>query len=76
MLLRLVIDKEEQQQLLLCSSQENGDVLRNDESLRSELERLQLAIEYASVSLDKKLVFVLVLKLLLTMTKTVDIIFS
>ena len=38
--------------------------LRNDESLRSELERLQLAIEYASVSLDKKLVFVLVLKLL------------
>ncbi|WZZ52182.1 hypothetical protein YC2023_052289 [Brassica napus] len=48
--------REEQQQLLLCSSQENGDVLRTDESLRSELERLQLAIEYASVSLDKKLV--------------------
>ncbi|KAF2601821.1 hypothetical protein F2Q70_00026654 [Brassica cretica] len=37
--------REEQQQLLLCSSQENGDVLRTDESLRSELERLQLAIE-------------------------------
>ncbi|KAJ4867956.1 Agamous-like MADS-box protein AGL18 [Raphanus sativus] len=38
--------REEGQQLLLCSSsQENGDVLRTDESLRSELERLQLAIE-------------------------------
>ncbi|CAN7135165.1 unnamed protein product [Brassica rapa subsp. narinosa] len=37
--------REEQQQLLLCSSQDNGDVLRTDEPLRSELERLQLAIE-------------------------------
>ncbi|KAF8049252.1 hypothetical protein N665_2263s0004 [Sinapis alba] len=36
---------EQQQQLLLCSSQDNGDVLRTDEPLRSELERLQLAIE-------------------------------
>ncbi|KAL0725499.1 hypothetical protein Bca4012_040098 [Brassica carinata] len=37
--------KREDQPLLLCSSQENGDVLQTDESLRSELERLQLAIE-------------------------------
>ena len=37
--------QKEEQQLLLCSSQDNGDVLGTDESLRSELERLQLAIE-------------------------------
>ncbi|KAJ4885098.1 Agamous-like MADS-box protein AGL18 [Raphanus sativus] len=38
--------QREQQQLLLCSSShENGVVLRKDESMRSELERLQLAIE-------------------------------
>ncbi|KAG2311622.1 hypothetical protein Bca52824_023179 [Brassica carinata] len=34
-----------EQQLLLCSSQDNGDVLWIDESMRSELERLHLAIE-------------------------------
>ncbi|KAJ0255444.1 Agamous-like MADS-box protein AGL18 [Hirschfeldia incana] len=38
--------QREQEQLLLCSSShENGVVLRKDESMRSELERLQLAIE-------------------------------
>ncbi|CAH8384052.1 unnamed protein product [Eruca vesicaria subsp. sativa] len=37
--------QKEEQQLLLCSSQDNGDVLRTGESLRSELGRLQLAIE-------------------------------
>ncbi|KAJ4890811.1 Agamous-like MADS-box protein AGL18 [Raphanus sativus] len=37
--------QKEEQQLLLCSSQDNGDLLWTDESLTSELERLQLAIE-------------------------------
>ncbi|CAH8283721.1 unnamed protein product [Eruca vesicaria subsp. sativa] len=42
-----------QKQLLFCSSHDNGDVLRTDESLRSELEKLQLAIEYVSHSWTK-----------------------
>ncbi|KAJ4896073.1 Agamous-like MADS-box protein AGL18 [Raphanus sativus] len=38
--------EEEQQQLLLCSSQENGAVvLRKDDAMKNELERLQLAIQ-------------------------------
>ncbi|ESQ44336.1 hypothetical protein EUTSA_v10006251mg [Eutrema salsugineum] len=37
--------RQREQQLLLCSSQENGAVLRRDDSMKSELERLQLAIE-------------------------------
>ncbi|KAF8114755.1 hypothetical protein N665_0034s0094 [Sinapis alba] len=38
--------QREQEQLLLCaSSHQNGVVLRKDESMKSELERLQLAIE-------------------------------
>ncbi|CAN8254392.1 unnamed protein product [Cochlearia groenlandica] len=38
--------EQQQQQLLLCSSsQENGDMLRKDDNMKSELERLHLAIE-------------------------------
>ncbi|KAG2258567.1 hypothetical protein Bca52824_077861 [Brassica carinata] len=37
--------QREEQQLLLCSSRENGAVLRKDDAMRNELERLQLAIQ-------------------------------
>ncbi|EOA24618.1 hypothetical protein CARUB_v10017886mg [Capsella rubella] len=37
--------KQREKQLLLCSSHENEAVLRNDDSMKGELERLQLAIE-------------------------------
>ncbi|CAH2063840.1 unnamed protein product, partial [Thlaspi arvense] len=37
--------KQREQQLLLCSSQENGAVLRKEDCMKNELERLQLAIE-------------------------------
>ncbi|KAJ0246755.1 Agamous-like MADS-box protein AGL18 [Hirschfeldia incana] len=36
---------KEEEQLLLCSSQENGVVLRKDDAMKNELERLQLAIQ-------------------------------
>ncbi|KAJ0245872.1 Agamous-like MADS-box protein AGL18 [Hirschfeldia incana] len=41
-----------EQQLLLCASQDNGDVLPTDDSRRSELERLQLAIELKGKELE------------------------
>ncbi|VVB05990.1 unnamed protein product [Arabis nemorensis] len=36
---------QREQQLLLCSSQENGAVLRKEDVMKGEFERLQLAIE-------------------------------
>ncbi|KFK34974.1 hypothetical protein AALP_AA5G218000 [Arabis alpina] len=36
---------QREQQLLLCSSQENGAVLRKEDTMKGELERLHLAIE-------------------------------
>ncbi|CAH8384735.1 unnamed protein product [Eruca vesicaria subsp. sativa] len=35
----------QEQQLVLCASQENGAVLRKDDAMRNELERLHLAIQ-------------------------------
>ncbi|WZZ82062.1 hypothetical protein YC2023_102634 [Brassica napus] len=37
--------REGEQQLLLCSSQENGVVLPKEDAMKSEVERLQLAIQ-------------------------------
>ncbi|CAA7060195.1 unnamed protein product [Microthlaspi erraticum] len=37
--------KQREQQLLLCSSQDNDAVMRKDDTMKSELQRLQLAIE-------------------------------
>ncbi|CAH8268928.1 unnamed protein product [Arabidopsis lyrata] len=37
--------KQREKQLLICASHENEAVLRNDDSVKGELERLQLAIE-------------------------------
>jgi hypothetical protein len=40
--------QQREHQLLICASHGNEAVLRNDDSMKGELERLQLAIEYVS----------------------------